>query len=363
MQKRRILILGEYGAFGRRISLALSRFPFIDCILGVEEKRKPADLAREINAEIVPVDLANAASLRRALTGVYAVVNTSGPFLGADFIIASVCADLGVHYIDPADSREHVAGITRLARSAENSGCLLVSGAGTAPAVSAALADMLTREFDTVSEIHTALVRGRGDQRELAVMRAILGFSGDAIRLKEKGRWREAYGWAQSKKIDFPKPIGRRRGYLCDTPDLDLFPRRYGAQTVTSRVVLPAGSYNLALSILGWLKRLDLIQNIPRIGVPLIRLGGALFDSGKVRGGLRVEMLGLRHEEPTAHTVYLITRDDNGPAIAAAPTIALIKKWVTHGVQQSGALPCVGLLTWDEIKAELMTYDIVLIRL
>jgi hypothetical protein len=58
----------------------------------------------------------------------------------------------------------------------------------------------------------------------------------------------------------------------------------------------------------------------------------------------------------------LIVRDDNGPAIACSPAVALIRKWVEHGVPESGAMPCVGLLTWDEIKAEMVDYNITLVR-
>lgn len=362
MQKKRILILGEYGAFSRRIIASLSRFPLAECVIGAKKTQRIERMAQKANIAVIPVDAKDVTSLRQSLDDVFAVVNIQGPFLGQDNLVASLCAHLGIHYVDPADSRDHVRNIARLSRKAEKSGSLIVSGAGAVPAVSSALVDTLAGEFDKISEIHTALVRARGDQRALAVMRAILSYSGSRIRIKEKGRWRETYGWTKPEKIDFPAPIGRRRAYLCDMPDLDIFPRHYVAQTVTSRAVLPSRSYNLALYILGWLKRRDVIRDIPKLSVPLIRIGSAILDSEAIRGGMRVLVRGQKGDEEIAHTVFLIARDDNMAAVAAAPCIALIKKWISQDVPFTGAAPCVGMLSWDEIKDELLDYDIVLVR-
>jgi saccharopine dehydrogenase-like NADP-dependent oxidoreductase len=331
-------------------------------VLGAEPANAAARLARELGAQVAAVNPREPESVRRALSGVYAVVNTCGPFLDPEYTVAEQCAERGVHYIDSGEARDYVNGMQRLARAAERSGAMIVTAASAAPAVSAALVDLLGSDFDRIREIHTCLTPGARDQRELAAVRAILSIADNPARMKERGRWREFYYWTKPQRVDFPPPIGRRRGYLCDRPDLDLFPRRYDAQTVTFRMALPWRSVNLVLAGVGWLGRREVLRAPPGWLLALVRTGARLLPTRRYGGGLRVEVRGECRGAETAHTAFLIARDRHSQAIAAAPIVALVRKWVARGAAERGVLPCVGLLDWNEIRAELRDYDIVLIR-
>ena len=362
MQKRKILILGEAGGFTRRIGVALAHVPEIECVLGLERTREAAQLAQELGVGFAPVTPGDPVSLREALAGVFAVINLRGPFEVANYPVAEHCADLGVHYLDPADGRDYVNGIERLARRAERSGSLIVAGASVAPAVSAALVELLAPEFDEIREIHVFLTPGLNDQRELATVRSVLSFASGSMRIRKRGRWKSAHWSTRPEKVDFPAPVGRRLGYLSDLPDLDLFPRYYDAQTVIARAGLPSRVLNVLMSVLSWLRHRGAFEELPRAAAWLIRALAALSRPGGASAGLRVLMRGTKGGEETAHVAYLIARAADGPAIAAAPLIALVKKWVRAGVPRAGALPCIGLLSLEEIKAELLPYDIVLVR-
>lgn len=362
MLPKRILILGPFGPFGQRLARALARLPEAECLLGAEPTDAAERLARETGAQVVAVNAREPESVRHALPGVFAVINTHGPFLEPEYTVADQCAELGVHYIDPGETRDYVDGMQRLARAAERSGAMIVTAASAAPAVSAALVDMLDPEFDRVREIHTCLSPGARDQRELAAMCAILSHADNPARMKERGRWREFYYWSQPQRVDFPAPLGRRRGYLCDGPDLDLFPRRYGATTVTFRMALPWLSFNLALAGVGWLGRREVLDAPPAWLLTLVRAGARYLPTRRCGGGLRVEVRGERRGDELTHTAFLIARDRHSPAIAAAPILALAKKWLVRGTAERGVFPCVGLLDWDELRAELRDHDIVLIR-
>lgn len=327
-------------------------------MLGVERMRRRGP---DLGVPVMAVDTRDPYSLQQALAGAFAVVNARGPFHACDYTVAEKCADQGIHYIDLAEARDYVNGIARLAPRTQRSGALVVSGAGAAPALSAALVDLLAAEFDRISEIYTFLVPGRRDHRELATMRAVLRYAGREMRVKERGRWRWAYGWSRPETVELAAPAGRRRGYLCDLPDLDLFPRRYGAATVTARTGL-VGSYNLLLSALSLLRRHGVIDDLPRAAQWLIRLDRVLGGKTRSGAGMRVRVYGYRDGQALAHTVDLIARDDNAPAIPAAPVLALVKRWVRDGVPHCGAQPAVGLLTWEEIRSELLGYDIVMVR-
>lgn len=362
MLQKKILVLGPFGAFGRRVATALAAIPQVACQLGADATNSAARIAHELGATTVPADVHDPASLERALADVFAVVNTCGPFLEADSAVAGLCAERGVHYVDPADAHDHVGNIARLGRKAEKSGSLLVTGAAAVPAVSAVLVDMLMRDFDRIREIHTCLLPGTRDWRELSTVRSILGHAVSPARTKERGRWRAFYPWTDPETVRFPKPVGKRRVYLCDSPDLDLFPRRYGAQTVTFRTGLPWRGLNLALSFLGWLKRRGLLANVPAPLAAVIRASSRLPSLGHAGGGLGVEVHGEKRGRELTHTAYLIARDGGGAAIAAAPMLALVRKWVTHGVPVAGAMPCVGMFGWEELRNELLGHDVVLVR-
>ncbi|MEW6330392.1 MAG: saccharopine dehydrogenase NADP-binding domain-containing protein [Pseudomonadota bacterium] len=361
MQKRKILLLGEYGAFTRRIGRALAGSPEIECVIGVADARRRARIEREAGQAVVAVPH-DPHSIRRALEGVFAVINTRGPFVPKNYLVAEQCAERGVHYVDPADTNEYAGGLARLARKAEKNGSLIVTGAAAAPTVSALLVDMLAPEFERIHEIHVCLAYGKNDCRDFATARAVLGYVELVSRMKEKGRWREFKGWTRPQPVCFPAPVGRRRGYLCDGLDLDIFPRRYGAQTVTFRTALSSRASNLVLSFSRGLRRRGMMHGLPSPVRGSLRAISAMPRFGDLNGGLGVEVRGDRGGEPRTRSVFLIARDGSTPAIAAAPAVALVRKWTRQGVSSAGVTPCVGLLDWPEVRDELMACDIVLVR-
>ena len=358
---RKILVIGGYGTFGWRISQAIASIPSVDCVIGGRYPQKVRQYLAE-NITTLAVNINDPASLRRALEGAFAVVNTVGPFQERDYTVAEACVGMGIHYVDLADARAYVDGITRLHRRAQQNNCLIVSGASTVPAVSAALVDMLSPEFDRISEIHTCISPGNKNPRGAATVRAILSYTGKALRIKERGHWRYAYGWSEPEVVRFPPPLGRRRVYLCDVPDLDIFPSRYGAPTVSFRAGLELNLFNYGLAWLSRIRRHGWIKNLPNWAPSLIFMSNLFRNQGGEAGGMRVLVRGSHDGEELTHTVYLIARDANGPAIPCSPAVALIRKWVQQGISESGAMPCVGLLKWDEIRAELTNYNISLIR-
>jgi len=358
---KRILVLGGYGVFGSRISQAIARIPTAECVIGGPRPQKAAPYLNE-NITAVTVNVRDAASLRRALDGVFAVVNAAGPFQARDYAVAEACAGAGIHYVDLSDARAYVEGIGRLNRRAQQRNCLIVSGAGTTPTISSLLVEMLLPEFDRISEIHSCISIGNRSPRGKATVRSILGYAGSAIRLKERGRWRYAYGWSEPEVVRFPEPVGRRRVYLCDVPDLDIFPARYGVQTVTFRAGMEMNLFNFGLALLGRMRRHRWIKNLPGWAPGLIAAGNMFRNAGGYEGGMRVLVRGRRDGQDLEHTVFLIAHDENGTAIPCSPSVALVRRWVEHGVPQTGAVPGVGLLKWDDIRNELANYDITLVR-
>jgi saccharopine dehydrogenase-like NADP-dependent oxidoreductase len=361
-QHKQVLLLGVFGAFGRHLANRLAKLPGIELTLGVPDPSGLETFARESGAKLLRVDPADASSLARAVEGRFIVVNTCGPFHGQDYAVAEAAMAAGAHYIDPADEREYVSGFEALQRRAQTNGCLLVTGASVSPALSAALIEMAAADFNRVTEIETFLAPGSRDRRELATARTVLDYLDHSIRIKERGRWRQAPGWLRPRVVHFPQPIGRRRGYLCDTADLDLFPRHFGAHTVLARAGIRARIFNNGVTLLAMLRRRRMIDRVPRWAQNHLRRTVRLV-APQPGAGLRVELRGTVDGGEQIHVLYLITRRDNGHALAAAPIQALVRKWVEHGVSANGAVACIGLLTWEELRTELLgDDDVALIR-
>ena len=359
--KRKIVVVGGYGVLGRQICSMLVKDPAIDCVVAGRDARRGQDFASAIGAGFQPLDSQQSLALPMALQGAYAVVDASGPFQGRSYAVPEACIALGVHYVDVADGREYVAGLSLLDAAARAQGSLLVTGAGAIPAAAGALIDSLKDRFDRIDEIHTAVSIGNRDVRGPASLRALLSYAGRPLSILERGGWRDVYGWSRPQTVRFPAPIGKRRVYLADGPDLDIFPKRYGAHTVTQRVGMQLRLFNHGLYVLARLKRHNRIADLSRHTRSLMQASKMFKAQGDASGGLRVAVRGEYHGQGVEHHAFLVVRGAHGLAIPASPVVALIRKWVSQGVTAKGVVPCVGLVTLDELRRVLVGYDISLV--
>lgn len=355
----RILVLGDSAA-GRYISTALAADPAFECLLGARQTDRLRSFAGQLGIAVIAVDDADVASLGRAFDEVFAVVNTFGPFVPGSYAIAQRCAACGVHYLDVASASQYVSGISALNRRAKASGSMIVTGASVVPAVSAALIDYLAKEFDRVGEIHTAVAALDNGSSWRDGARSVRPLAGHPMRIKQDGRWREAFGWSEPMRVDFPAPVGRRRMYLCDVVDLVLFPQRYGARTVTFRAGLARPLLNYTMGLVSRFARRrasaeQQLDDTPAGGTGLQELLASA-------SGIHVIVRGQCNRENITRSATLVSRGHSSGAIACSPVLALLKTWVRKGITDPGARPCVDLLDLDAIKAELKDKDIVLVR-
>jgi saccharopine dehydrogenase-like NADP-dependent oxidoreductase len=355
-------VLSGLGAFSRRVATSIAGMPQVECVLGLPPGPRSMKFASSLGLPFIVFNPDEPASLQRVLDGAFALVNVLGPFRTRKHLaVAARCAALGVHYIDPADNRDYIAEFVRLAREAREHKALLVTGAGAAPAVTSALAGLLADQFSRVNEIHVFITPGMGDERELAIARAVLAHTGP-VRVKQDGRWRDQHWWDKPLSVRFPEPMGRRRGYLCDLPELELFIRHFGARTVTARAGFAPGMLNRILSGLAAMRRNGQAEQLSRTTSALVRLAARLTRAHSNTAAIRVAVQGLHRGVEEEHVVYLVGRDGAGPAIAAAPILALLRKWLDGGVKEAGAEACVGMLDFDDLKPGLVGHDVVLVR-
>ena len=356
-----MLVLGGYGHFGGNICKALA--PDVTVIVAGRDAHKAENFARTLGAaragahegahESAALDH-NATNLAERLSGLRAdaVVHTCGPFQAQDYHVAQACIAAGAHYIDLADGRAFVAGISELDAAARANDVLVASGASTLPALSSAVIDEHRGLFVRLDTIDISITPGQRTPRGLATLQAVLSYCGKPFSAWEAGRWRTVYGWQDVKYFSYPD-LGGRWLARCDVPDLQLFPQRYpGVQRVRFDAALELPIAQAALWLLAGLVRLRLIGNASGCAQGMLKCAD-YFDSmgsyGTDSGGMHLGLRGTDHQgRPAKVAWHLIARRGHGPQIPCIPAIVLARKLAAGTLTVRGAMPCMGLMSLAE---------------
>jgi hypothetical protein len=356
---QRILVLGAYGFFGNRICAALAKNPRIQLILAGRDLAKAtaaayqlglrANHAREVDATHPQLAL----HLRKL--GVTTLIHTAGPFQDQGYDVARAAIKAGCHYIDLADGRAFVNGIHTLDAEARAADVSVISGASSLPALTAAVVDRYRGEFSQLDAIRIGITSG-AVLPGVATMRAILGYCGKPFRTLEDGAWIDVYGWLDTKQHEFPKAVGPRYLSRCDVPDLDALPQRYaGVKTVSFHAGFASGTGHRLVERLAMLVKEGRLKSALPFARPLHTLGQWLKPMLSDRGAMYVRMEGPHHANgaPHALTWNIVARENHGPDIPCAASIALADKLASGARLPAGARPCLGLLTVEEMMAPL----------
>lgn len=350
---RTIAVLGGYGIFGGRVAQGLVSHPDAKVRVVGRDPAVGTAFAKSIGADFLAADLMDPSSLAHAVAGADVVIHAAGPFQGRDYRVAEACIDAGAHYLDLADARDFVAGISSLDARARAKGLLISSGASSVPAITHALVTAVLPNFRRVDRIDIALAPGNKNPRGSSTIAAILSYLGKPIRVFAGGRWIEGYGWDDAHERLFPPPVGPRRIHNCDVPDLELFPEAFGARTVRFSAGLELEIFNRALSAFAWLRRRGRLENLPRAASLFRMLSLFLYPFGSKNGALSVWVEGEGPDgTPRLRSIALVT-DDDGPATPSAPATILAKKILNQGPPRLGAFPCMGILSLDELMEHL----------
>ncbi|HEX2888816.1 SDR family oxidoreductase [Vineibacter terrae] len=362
----RVVVIGGTGAFGERVCRLLARDPSVDVVVAARRLEPAQALAATLRAQgggeritAATLDLAAPAwvdDLARLRAD--AVIHTAGPFQGADYRVAEACIRSGIHYIDLADARGFVCGIGTLDSAARAAGVLVASGASSVPALSAAVVEHVASGLSRIEAIDIAITPGNRAPRGRATIAAILSYVGRPVRLWRDGAWTTGIGWQDLHRRVLALPggasLGPRRFALCDVPDLTLFPGRYA---VRGRVAFHAGLelslLHVGLWLLSWPVRWGWLASLVPFTDALRWLADRVRRLGSDRGGMLLDVAG-RDAAGRAVTCRwrLLAEAGDGPWIPALASVALARKLAHGAVTTRGAMPCVGLLTMDEVLAE-----------
>jgi saccharopine dehydrogenase-like NADP-dependent oxidoreductase len=157
----RIVILGGYGAFGARVARRLARLRRFDLVIAGRSEDKACAAAADLGAQAVRMDGRHVTAGELRALAPQVLINASGPFQDQDYALALACIAAGVHYCDLADARAFAVGIGVLDAAAKAAGVLVVSGASTVPAVSAAVVDRYAPQFARLRAITSIIAPGK----------------------------------------------------------------------------------------------------------------------------------------------------------------------------------------------------------
>jgi hypothetical protein len=358
-----VLVLGGYGAFGRRLCRLLAGAPEIPVFVAGRRLDAARAACRELSLpEHAAVALDRqmpseaTAVLRRLRPDV--VIDAAGPFQGRDYGFAAQVASLGIHVVDLADDRGYVTGIGGLDAPARAAGVLVTSGASTVPALSVAVVDYLKEGLESVESIDVGIAPGHRGPRGAATVRAVLASCGKSIPAVAPAHRTVRQGWGDLTRHRYPRPVGGRWLSNVDLPDIALLPARCpGVATITLRAGLELSVLHLGLTLasqlvaLGWVRSLEPATGLCRA------IAAALNFAGSDAGAMHVTLVGRRGTARLARHWTLVAEAGDGPFVPASAASVIAKRLCgAKGyapLDARGARPCVDLLSLEDFVREL----------
>lgn len=359
----KVLILGGYGNFGKRISKLLTS-QNIHVIIAGRDKDKAEVLIKELPphlVEIVIFDINKNFFAQLEVLTPAVVINTCGPFQLSDYFVAQTCIEYGVHYIDLADGRDFVTGITKLDSEAKRHNITVISGASTVPALTSAVIEHFFPKFSEINSLKFGIAPGQKAERGLATTQAILSYVGKKLKTCSDGAIR--YGWQDLYRQNYPE-IGNRWMANCDIPDLDLLPKKYGIKKIQFSAGMENSILHLGIWLVSWMVRIGLPMDLPKYAATLLKLSHKFDFLGSADGGMHIILQGKdKRGKNLTKKWFIIALDGDGPYIPAIPAVVLVKKILNASFNIRGAFPCVGLITLEEYLEELKTLKVKTIEL
>jgi hypothetical protein len=355
---RRVLVCGGTGVFGARLVELLVASTNLDVVIAARGQERATALAQTLAARYgraVTVHSGDVAALTAPTLeelGIWCVADTAGPFQGTKPRLAEIAIAARCHYVDIADARDFVAGITRLDAAARSANVLVVSGASSTPGLSQAVLDRLLASWRGIDRIEVAISPGNRQPRGLSVTQAVLASAGQPIRIFRNGAWTSVRGMSLLVRRRMPG-LGRRWLLLFETPDLDLIPQRFAPRReAIFRAGLELWIFNVGLWALSKLVALRIMPSLVPLARPLRTMSEWFRRLGDNRGGMTVVAMGQNSAGEAVMATWALVAQKDGPNVPVLPALAVIRGLAEERIKARGAMPCAGLLPLADITRE-----------
>lgn len=326
----RVIVLGGTGFFGGAAAAAL------------RDAGLPVTTAARRNADLA-VDARDRDSLRRALRPGDVVLDAAGPFQARDTALAEAAIDIGFDVVDLADSSDYVRRVLALADRAAAAGVRILPACSTASAVSHAMIGW--SGIAAPARLTAFLVPTPRYTAVSATAASLLSTVGSPVEVLRDGRMRAERGFGVARRWEGGTPLGRRRGWLFDTPDGLLLPRSHPTLATAEAFVDPnVPGLSAALRLAGRSSALRAaMRRVMPVALPVVRrMGGA-------HGGFGCEVEGV--DGAVVRLVLSAPRD--AYRLAVIPAVLAVRALAAGRVPRTGILAPHLYVEPDELQAEL----------
>lgn len=365
MSSKKIMVLGSYGNFGKRIVKRLANED-VELMLCGRDRQKIEVLISEVThnqAKLSSYVFNIQNELKKYLQQLQPdlVINTCGPFQFCNYTIPKACIEYQINYIDLADARDYVNRITLLDEQARTKSCFVITGASTLPTLSSAVIEYFLKNFLKLEEVSYGISPGQKTERGLATVKAIMSYLGKPIKPYAKFD-KDLYGWQSLHRVYYPT-LGYRLMGNCDIPDFDIFPEYYNLDSLHFSAGMESKTLHILMWLLSWGIRFGLPIHLTNYANILLKVSHCFDFLGTADGGMHMFLKGLNHQgEPLNVDWHLIAYDGCGPEIPCIPAVILAKKFLHQQIKFVGALPCMSLISLSEYMEELAGFPIEIIE-
>lgn len=356
-----ILLIGGYGTFGRRIVDLLRDIEGLRIIVaGRSLSKAQAFCATPATAELIPtaLDIRDDLEAQLAALAPGLVVDAAGPFqaYGADpYRLARTTLSQGIDYLDLADGRAFVTGISELDAAARQASRFALSGVSTVPALSSAVIRHLSQDLTNIDDIEGGISPAGHVPMGLSVIQGLTSYAGGKTPMLDNGIWKPHYcltdGPAKVLAIPGQMPLAPRRFGRVDVPDLDLIPKLYPSlKTMTFTVGIQPGLGHWLVRLSAWLVRLRVLPSL-RPFARLMQHTSRLLKGGEPIGGMYIRVDGDGNNGRVQREWVLTAQGDDGPNIPALAVAALVQRLHTGWRPAPGARACTQELELDNFAS------------
>lgn len=360
---KRVVVLGGTGNIGRWVVRDLFDFcSGCEIVVASNDGKKAKEYAQSFKSNRIKgafVDVKNISETARLIQGADVVINCVIYYLNVH--VMKACLKAGVHYLDLGGLFHITKKQLTLHTQFKKKNLVAVVGCGSTPGITNVLAAYGARFFDIVHEIHISF--GDADftnYNQPFVLPYTMHTLFDEFMLRPavftKGKLKMVAPMSGETAIDFPKPVGKIKGFYTLHSELATFPGSFkekGLKECSFRVtfdedfrkkikfLIDTGFASEKEAMIGDTKAKprDFTAKIMDQWLPK---EGTKIDDGEY---LRVELRGKKNKKKKRMVLYCLTQSDkryNVPAgtyDTAVPPSIIVQMILDRHVPERGVLP------------------------
>jgi hypothetical protein len=346
----RLLIVGGYGTFGRRIVALLAGEARLTLIVAGRSHERAQDCCstyESANATLIAAAFDRDGDLKTQLTALKPdiVIDASGPFQAYGerrYRLIEAAIEQGINYLDLSDGADFVEGVADFDEQARRKGVYVLSGVSSFPVLTAAVTRRLAQDMTRITAIRGGIAPSPYAEVGENVIRAIASYAGKPICLIRDGAVATDHAFLKHNHFTIAPPgalpLDRRLFSLVDVPDLRMLDKLWpDVKHVWMGAAVVPEIRHRAFAALASLVRSGFVRSLVPLA-PLLSRAMRLLRWGEHRGGMFVEVEGADGTSaPVRRSWHLVAEGDDGPYIPAMATAAIIGKALNGHSPSAGA--------------------------